>query len=144
QHEPRLKDAAIGMGMSGHEVLFRLELPVALPLSLTGIRTAAVQVVATDTISAYVALGGLGRYIVDGQAPQDLPMMLGGSVLVVLLAVVTTLLFSWLRRLLVAPGLRAEAASGRGSCFCRRPLFGAAPRKKVEPCREDSPSRASP
>lgn len=113
QVEPRLKDAAIGMGMRGHEVLFRLELPVALPLILTGIRTAAVQVVATATISAYVGVGGLGRYIVDGQARQDLPMMLGGSVLVVLLAVVTTLLFSWLRRLLVAPGLRAEAASGR-------------------------------
>src|SRR5699024_6991370 len=113
QVEPRLKDAAIGMGMRGHEVLFRLELPVALPLILTGVRTAAVQVVATATISAYVGVGGLGRYIVDGQARQDLPMMLGGSVLVVLLAVVTTLLFSWLRRLLVAPGLRVEATSGR-------------------------------
>lgn len=111
QVEPRLKDAATGMGMRGHEVLFRLELPMALPLILTGIRTAAVQVVATATIAAYVGVGGLGRYIVDGQARQDLSMMLGGCVLVVLLAVLTTLLFSWLRRLLVAPGLRADAAA---------------------------------
>jgi osmoprotectant transport system permease protein len=111
--EPRLRDAALGMGMRGREVLFRLELPVALPLVLIGMRTAAVQVVATATIAAYVGVGGLGRYIVDGQARQDLSMMLGGSILVVLLAVATTLLFAGLRRVLVAPGLRAEAASAR-------------------------------
>ncbi len=107
--EPRLRDAAVGMGMRGHQVLLRLELPVATPLILIGMRTAAVQVVATATIAAYVGVGGLGRYIVDGQARQDLTMMLGGSVLVVLLAVLTTLLFAGLRRLLVAPGLREVA-----------------------------------
>lgn len=111
--DPRLKDAAVGMGMRGREVLFKLELPVATPLILMGMRTAAVQVVATATIAAYVGVGGLGRYIVDGQARQDLSMLLGGSVLVVGLAVVTTLLFAGLRRLLVAPGLRAEAAATR-------------------------------
>lgn len=109
--EPSLRDAALGMGMRGHQVLLRLELPVAAPLILIGVRTAAVQVIATATIAAYVGVGGLGRYIVDGQARQDLTMMLGGSVLVVLLAVVTTLLFAGLRRLLVAPGLRAQAAA---------------------------------
>ncbi|MGW5877635.1 ABC transporter permease [Nocardiopsis terrae] len=111
--EPRLRDAALGMGMRGREVLFGLELPVATPLILIGMRTAAVQVVATATIAAYVGVGGLGRYIVDGQARQDLTMMLGGSVLVVALAVATTLLFAGLRRLLVAPGLRAGAATVR-------------------------------
>lgn len=111
--EPRLKDAALGMGMRGREVLFKLELPVATPLILIGMRTAAVQVVATATIAAYVGVGGLGRYIVDGQAREDLTQMLGGSLLVVALAVVTTLLFAGLRRLLVAPGLRAEAATVR-------------------------------
>ncbi|GHC94493.1 ABC transporter permease [Nocardiopsis terrae] len=111
--EPRLRDAALGMGMRGREVLFGLELPVATPLILIGMRTAAVQVVATATIAAYVGVGGLGRYIVDGQARQDLTMMLGGSVLVVALAVATTLLFAGLRRILVAPGLRAGAAAVR-------------------------------
>ncbi|MCP3016283.1 ABC transporter permease [Nocardiopsis dassonvillei] len=110
--EPRLRDAAVGMGMRGHQVLLRLELPVAAPLILIGMRTAAVQVVATATIAAYVGVGGLGRYIVDGQARQDLTMMLGGSVLVVLLAVLTTLVFAGLRRLLVAPGLRQAAPQG--------------------------------
>lgn len=109
--EPRLSDAARGMGMRGHEVLLKLELPVALPLILLGMRTAAVQVVATATIAAYVGVGGLGRYIVDGQARQDLPMMLGGSVLVVALAVITTLLFAGLHRALVAPGLRQAPAA---------------------------------
>lgn len=111
--DARLKDAALGMGMRGREVLFKLELPVATPLILLGMRTAAVQVIATATIAAYVGVGGLGRYIVDGQARQDLSMLLGGSVLVVGLAVLTTLLFAGLRRLLVAPGLRAEAAAAR-------------------------------
>ncbi|PWV58289.1 ABC transporter permease [Nocardiopsis sp. L17-MgMaSL7] len=111
--EPRLRDAALGMGMRGREVLFKLELPVATPLILIGMRTAAVQVVATATIAAYVGVGGLGRYIVDGQARQDLTMMLGGSLLVVALAVATTLLFAGLRQVLVAPGLRAESAVAR-------------------------------
>lgn len=113
QIEPALKDAALGMGMRGSEVLLRLELPVAVPLIINGMRTAAVQVVATATIAAYVGVGGLGRYIVDGQARQDLTMMIGGSVLVVLLAVATTLLFAGLSRFLVAPGLRSLAATGR-------------------------------
>ncbi|MFY7067185.1 ABC transporter permease [Nocardiopsis changdeensis] len=111
--DPGLRDAAQGMGMRGREVLLRLELPVALPLILIGLRTAAVQVVATATIAAYVGVGGLGRYIFDGQAQQNLSMILGGSVLVVALAVVTTLLFAGARRLLVAPGLRAQAATAR-------------------------------
>ncbi|MDE3719767.1 ABC transporter permease [Nocardiopsis sp. N85] len=111
--EPGLRDAAAGMGMRGREVLLRLEVPVAMPLILIGMRTAAVQVVATATIAAYVGVGGLGRYIVDGQARQDLSMILGGSALVVLLAVATTLVFAGLRRVLVAPGLRAEAAPAR-------------------------------
>ncbi|MFL1380269.1 ABC transporter permease [Nocardiopsis protaetiae] len=111
--EPGLRDAARGMGMRGREVLLRLELPVALPLILIGLRTAAVQVVATATIAAYVGVGGLGRYIFDGQAQQNLSMILGGSVLVVALAIVTTLLFAGARRLLVAPGLRAQAATAR-------------------------------
>ncbi|WP_306370285.1 ABC transporter permease [Nocardiopsis sp. CC223A] len=111
--DPGLRDAADGMGMRGREVLLRLELPVALPLILIGLRTAAVQVVATATIAAYVGVGGLGRYIFDGQAQQNLSMILGGSVLVVALAVVTTLLFAGARRLLVAPGLRAQSATAR-------------------------------
>ncbi|MBB6170383.1 osmoprotectant transport system permease protein [Nocardiopsis mwathae] len=104
--DPQLKDAARGMGMRGREVLLRLEVPVALPLILLGLRTSAIQVISTATIAAYVGIGGLGRFIVDGQARQELPMMLGGSLLVVVLALLVTALFGLLGRVLVAPGLR--------------------------------------
>ncbi|GAA3750895.1 osmoprotectant transport system permease protein [Spinactinospora alkalitolerans] len=109
--DPQLKDAAQGMGMRGGEVLLRLEVPVALPLILLGLRTAAIQVVSTATIAAYVGIGGLGRFIVDGQARQEIDMVVGGALLVVLLAVLVTGLFHLLRRLLVAPGLRQRAAA---------------------------------
>ncbi|MBX9389004.1 ABC transporter permease [Streptomonospora nanhaiensis] len=104
--DPRLKDAAAGMGMRGGEVLWRVEVPLALPLILLGLRTAAIQVVATATIAAYVGIGGLGRFIVDGQRQQLIEQILGGSVLVVALALAVTALFALLRRLVVAKGLR--------------------------------------
>lgn len=103
--EPQLSDAARGMGMRGPQVLLRLELPVALPLILVGLRTAAIQVVSTATIAAYVGIGGLGRYIVDGQARQQFDMVAGGSVLVVALAVAVTAAFALARRSLVSPGV---------------------------------------
>ena len=68
-----IKDAAKGMGMKGPGVLLKAEVPVAMPLILLGLRTAAIQVVATATIAAYAGLGGLGRYIVDGLARKDYP-----------------------------------------------------------------------
>ncbi|WP_046468112.1 ABC transporter permease [Allosalinactinospora lopnorensis] len=109
--DPQLRDAAEGMGMRGREVLLRLETPIALPLILVGLRTAAIQVVSTATIAAFVGLGGLGRFIVDGRARQDFPMILGGSLLVVLLALIVIVLFALLRRVLVARGLRRRAAA---------------------------------
>ncbi|RCV48536.1 ABC transporter permease [Marinitenerispora sediminis] len=111
--DPQLRDAAQGMGMRGHEVLLRLELPVAVPLILLGLRTAAIQVISTATIAAYVGIGGLGRFIVDGQARRQFEMVAGGSLLVVLLAVLVAVLFYLLRRLLVAPGLRRRTPVGR-------------------------------
>jgi osmoprotectant transport system permease protein len=100
------KDAAKGMGMTGRQVLFKVEVPAALPLILLGLRTAAIQIVATATVAAYVSLGGLGRYIFDGFQRQDYPMVVGGSVLVVLLAVIVSLGFLALRRLVVPLGVR--------------------------------------
>ena len=106
-------DAARGMGMRGREVLFGVELPNALPLIIGGVRSAVLQVVSTATIAAYVALGGLGRFIIDGLAVRDFPQMVAGSVLVALLAIVADLLLAGLQRLLVSPGLRAAPASPR-------------------------------
>jgi osmoprotectant transport system permease protein len=104
-----IKDAAKGMGMKGPGVLLKAEVPVAVPLILLGLRTAAIQVVATATIAAYAGLGGLGRYIVDGLARKDYPSVVGGSVLVVLLAVVVQLAFIGIRRAFVSQGLRGSS-----------------------------------
>lgn len=95
-------EAAKGMGMTGGQVLSKLELPLAIPLMIAGIRTAAVQVVATATLAALIAGGGLGRYIIDGFAQGDQPQVLAGAVLVAVLAILTELGFGLLERM-VAP-----------------------------------------
>jgi osmoprotectant transport system permease protein len=111
--DPAVVDAARGMGMRGREVLLGVELPNALPLIIGGIRSSVLQVISTATIAAYVALGGLGRYIIDGLAVRDFPQMIAGSLLVALLAIVVDLLLAGLQKLLVSPGLRVAPASRR-------------------------------
>jgi osmoprotectant transport system permease protein len=106
-------DAARGVGMRESQILLRVELPTALPLVLGGLRLATLQVIATATIAAYVGLGGLGRYIIDGQAARDYPQMLGGSVVIAVLAIVVELVLQGLGRVVV-PGpdrLRLRRAS---------------------------------
>ena len=98
--DPAVVDAARGMGMRGGEVLWRVEVPNALPLVLTGLRIAAVQVVATATLGAYVGFGGLGAFINEGFRQQDDGKLLTGAVLVALLAISTELLFGVGQRLL--------------------------------------------
>lgn len=95
-----VKDAAKGQGMRWHQVLFQVELPLAMPLIMTGLRLALIQVVATATIAAYVSFGGLGRYVFDGLAQRDLVQVLGGAVLVAVVAVVLDLALSGLQRAL--------------------------------------------
>jgi ABC-type proline/glycine betaine transport system permease subunit len=104
-----LKDAAAGMGMTSRQVLLKVEVPVALPLILLGLRTATIQVVSTATIAAYISLGGLGRYIIDGLATNNYGMVAGGAALVVLLALVVQFAFAGLARLIVPAGLRKQA-----------------------------------
>jgi osmoprotectant transport system permease protein len=93
-----LLEAARGMGMHGHQVLRSVELPLALPVTLTGIRVASVQVVATATLGAVFGGGGLGRYIIQGQARNDDARLWAGAILVALLAILTELVFGWLSR----------------------------------------------
>ena len=111
--DPAVVDAARGMGMGGRKVLLGVELPNALPLIMGGIRSSTLQVISTATIAAYVALGGLGRYIIDGLAVRDFPQMIAGSILVALLAVATDLLLAGLQKLIVSPGLRAAPGPSR-------------------------------
>ena len=107
--DPELRDAASGMGMNGRQQLWRVELPVALPLIMAGIRTSAVAVIATATLAAYVGWGGLGRYIIDGLAVQDNAKVFAGALLVAVLAIAVELALGALQRLLVSPGLRVDA-----------------------------------
>ena len=107
--DPELTDAARGMGMTEWQILRQVEAPVALPLLLLGLRIAAIQVVATATIAAYIGLGGLGRYIVDGLASNEYNMVAGGAALVVLLALVVQGVFMLLRQVIVPRGLRHQA-----------------------------------
>ena len=98
--DPVVVDAARAQGMREYQVLFGVELPNAAPVVFGGIRAAVLQVIATATVVAYTNLGGLGRYIFDGLSLSDYPQMLGGSVLVAALAVVTDLILGVvLRRL---------------------------------------------
>lgn len=101
-----VRESARGMGMTGAQSLFRVELPVALPLVMTGVRTAAVQVVATATLAALVAWGGLGRFIVDGISQRDFVQVFAGAALVALLSILTELALAGLQHLLVPKGLR--------------------------------------
>ncbi|MFF2556132.1 ABC transporter permease [Nocardia sp. NPDC058058] len=84
--DPAVVDASRAMGMTERQVLFRVELPNALPVLLTGLRAATLQVVATATIAAYVNLGGLGRYIFDGIGLYKYDRVLVGAILVAALA----------------------------------------------------------
>jgi osmoprotectant transport system permease protein len=104
-----VKDAAKGMGMTPWQQAIRVEVPIAMPLILVGLRTAAIFVVATATIAAYIGLGGLGRFIIDGLASSQYGPVAGGALLVVILAVLVLALFALLSRLVVPAGLRGRA-----------------------------------
>ncbi|MFF4316777.1 ABC transporter permease [Streptomyces sp. NPDC001507] len=104
--DPSPVDAARGMGMPESRVLFQVELPVALPLILSGLRSAAIQIVSTATIAAYVSLGGLGRYIIDGLYQKNYEKVVGGATLVAAMALATLGIFWAIARVTVSPGVR--------------------------------------
>jgi osmoprotectant transport system permease protein len=112
--DPAARDAARGMGMTGNQVLFKVELPCALPLIMSGVRSATLQVVATTTIAAYVSLGGLGRYVFDGQSQQDYPQMASGAVLVAVLAMAADFVLAMVQRGIVSRGISGRYAKGAG------------------------------
>ena len=113
--DPVAVAAAKGMGFTGSGVLTKVELPLGLPLIMASVRVAAVQVVATAPLGALVGWGGLGRFIIDGLAQFDIPMVFGGAVLVALMAIATEIAFGAVERLVIPSGVRrmsrADAAS---------------------------------
>jgi len=109
--DPAVRDAARGMGMTGWQVVRKVEVPCALPLILSGIRSATLQVIATVTVASYLPfLGGLGRFIKDGAGQlQDLqngyPAMVAAGIVVAVLAVLVDGLLNLAQRAVVSPGV---------------------------------------
>lgn len=115
--DPAAVDAARGMGMREGQILTRVELPSAVPLVVGGLRLATLQVIATAIIAAFVGLGGLGRFIIDGQAARDYPQMIAGAIVIAVVAIVVELVLQLIGRL-VTPGparlrLRREPGAAR-------------------------------
>ncbi|MFJ7258118.1 ABC transporter permease subunit [Streptomyces sp. NPDC098085] len=108
--EPSITDAARGVGMKELQVLLQAELPSSAPLIISGIRSATLQMVATATVAAYVAPGGLGRLLVDGLASLDYAQMLSGAVLVAALALAVDGVLALVQRLVVSDGLTGRAS----------------------------------
>ncbi len=104
--DPDVRDAARGMGYRELAQVLRIELPLAIPLIMAGVRTSAVQVVATATLAALIAGGGFGRYIIDGLAQQDYTKLFAGAILVAALALATEVSLSALERFIAPRGLR--------------------------------------
>ncbi|HHU09618.1 MAG TPA: ABC transporter permease [Intrasporangiaceae bacterium] len=113
--EPAARDAAKGVGMRPLQVLTRVEIPCALPLLISGIRAATLQVIATATIAAYVGLGGLGRFLIDGLAAGNYVVTAGGALLVAVLALVIDALLALLERAAVSPGLTGRSTGNTGA-----------------------------
>jgi osmoprotectant transport system permease protein len=101
--------------MRGMEVLSRVEIPCALPLIFSGLRSGALQVVATATIAATAGLGGLGRFLIDGLAVRDYGQMAAGAVLVAALALLVDLGFAIVQRYVVSPGLTGRFGARLGA-----------------------------
>jgi osmoprotectant transport system permease protein len=110
--DPDIRDAARGMGLSGRQVVARVELPLAVPYLAGGLRTAAVQVVATATLAAFVNGGGLGMIISRGFGVQDEGQIVAGGLVVVVLCLALEAALATAERLLTPRHLRRP---GRGS-----------------------------
>lgn len=111
--DPSIREAATGMGMTRGERLRRVEVPLAMPLLLTGLRLAAVQIVATATLGAWVGFRCLGTPIFEGFAQQDDGKIIAGAALVAALTILTELAFSFLTRRLT-PWERRGTSPRRG------------------------------
>jgi osmoprotectant transport system permease protein len=103
---PGVIDAARGMGLSGSQVLSRIQLPIAAPVVFAGIRTSAVQVVASATLATFIGGGGLGDLIVEGFQRGDTAILLAGALSVAVLSIITEVGFAGIERALTPKGLK--------------------------------------
>jgi osmoprotectant transport system permease protein len=101
--EPSIREAARGMGMTAGQILWRVETPLALPVIVTGIRTAATEVIASATLAAFIGAGGLGLFVVRGFSLYSIPILLVGAIPVALLTLVAEIILSGVQRVLQPP-----------------------------------------
>ena len=106
-------DAARGMGLSGGQILTRIQLPIAAPVIFAGISTSAVQMVASATLATFIGGGGLGELIVEGYSRGDTTILLAGAFSVAVLAIITEVGFGVLERAFTPKGLKIAQKSGR-------------------------------
>jgi len=106
--DPALIDAARGMGMTGWQIITRIQIPLVIPIVAAGIRTSAVQIIATAPLAALIGAGGYGDYIIDGLYKLNNVEILAGALPIALLALIVEVLMSWLQRSLTPAGLRQE------------------------------------
>ncbi|MCY7413371.1 MAG: ABC transporter permease subunit [Salinibacterium sp.] len=109
----RTIDAARGIGMTEWQILLKVEIPLGLPLLIGGLRSATLQVVATVTLAAYVALGGLGYGIIQGLPLRRFDQMLGSALLIAVLALVLDGIFALIQRAVVPRGVIAGQTAGQ-------------------------------
>ena len=106
--DPAIIDAAKGMGMTTWQVATRIQAPLVTPLVAAGIRTSAVQIIATATLAAFIGAGGYGDYIVDGLTVFNYTELIVGAVSVAILAMLIEVFMSWLQRTLTPEGLKVQ------------------------------------
>lgn len=116
----RIIDAARATGMTQWQVFWKVEMPLGMPLLIGGLRAATLQVIATVTIAAYVNLGGLGWPIIQGIPLRRFDQVLGGAILVALLALVADLLLALAQRAAVPAGIRAARPARTSARGVRR------------------------
>ncbi len=108
-----VRDAASAMGLTGVQMLGRVEIPLAAPFFMAGIRTAAIEVVATSTLAAYVSYSDLGTYVISGLNTQDTVLSVAGAILVAFMAALVALVLGILTRAITPLPLRRRQQSGR-------------------------------
>jgi osmoprotectant transport system permease protein len=108
---PEVRDSARGMGLTGWQSLWQVEVPNALPMIIAGVRSAANQVIATATIAGFVGLGTLGVFIFSGSGTRRYDVVAGASIAVIALVLVVEAGFALLQRVVVSPGVRVPSAS---------------------------------
>ena len=106
--DPAMIEAAKGMGMTTWQIATRIQAPIVTPLIAAGIRTSAVQIIATATLAAFIGAGGFGDYIVDGINVFNYTELIVGAISVAILAMLVEVFMGWLQRALTPEGLKVQ------------------------------------